>query len=61
MKDSYYTLTIELLEVITFFKQKMKEFDLPKISFEFAGSRYTIEAPLNENINYNKLIKKTII
>lgn len=45
MKDSYYTMTIELLDVITFFKQKMKEFDLPKISFEFAGSIYTIEAP----------------
>lgn len=59
MKESYYTMTIE--DVFEFFKQKMKEFNLPEISFEFAGSRYTIEAPINENINYNKLIKKRII
>lgn len=45
MEESYYTMIIEFLDVVTFFKQKMKEFDLPKISFEFAGSRYTIEAP----------------
>lgn len=56
MKDFYYTMTIE--DVFEFFKQKMKEFNLPEISFEYAGSRYTIEAPINENINYNKLIKK---
>lgn len=59
MKDFYYTMTIE--DVFKFFKQKMKELNLPEISFEYAGSRYTIEAPINENINYNKLIKKLII
>ena len=48
MNYSYYTLTKEFLDVVTFFKQKMKEFDLPKISFEFSGSRYIIEAPEKE-------------
>ncbi len=59
MKEYYYNMTIE--NVFTFVKQKMKELNLPEISFEYAGSRYTIEAPINENINYNKLVKKTII
>lgn len=57
MKDSYYTMTIELLDVITFFKQKMKEFDLPKISFDFAGSRYTIEAPKSKAPKKQIIIK----
>ena len=43
MKESYYIMTIEY--VLTFFKQKMKELNLCEISFEYGGSRYTIEAP----------------
>lgn len=46
MKESYYIMTIEY--VFEFFKRKMKDLNLREISFEYAGSNYTIEAPESE-------------
>lgn len=46
MKEYFYNMTIE--DVFTFFKQKMKELNLNRISFEYAGSKYIIEAPVSK-------------